>query len=236
MNTTKQKSQWTNRKNARWAGVFYIVATVAPLLTYFFIRFLEGGVGGEPLPDYLIQIAANESQISIGVLLELTYALAVIGIISTLYPILRKHNEALALAFSGLRFMEAISVMVHSLILLILLSLSQEYTASGMPGSSYFQTAGTIFLAARDWAFLIGSGIIWSLSALLLNILLYQEKLIPRWLSTWGLVGATLSLVAYILQLFNINLAEFLFLPIGVQEMVFAVWLIVKGIDNRYRS
>jgi len=64
-----------------------------------------------------------------------------------------------------------------------------------------------------------------------LNYLLYLSKLIPRWLSVWGFAGAVLSFVAYLLQFFNINLSEFLYLPIGLQEMVFAVWLIVKGFN-----
>ena len=232
MNVIKKNSHETNRIHARWAGVFYIIATVAPLLTYFFIRFLEGGVGGEPIPDYLAQIAANESQVSIGMLIELTYALAVVGIIVTLFPILKKHNETLALGFFGLRFMEAISTMIHGIILLSLLTLSQEYAAAGFPDSPYFQIAGTLFIATREWTFLIGSGLVWSLSALILNYLLYQRKLIPRWLSGWGLIGAALSFAAYMLQFFAISLPELLYFPIGVQEMVFAVWLIVKGIKS----
>jgi hypothetical protein len=221
------------RKNAIWAGVFYILATVAPILTLFFIGFLGGGVPGEPpVPDYLVQVAANESQVTIGMLVELTWALAVVGIIVTLLPILRKHNEALALAFSGLRFMESMSTILHSIILLPLLTLSQEYVAAGAPGASYYQTAGALLLAARDQAFLIGSGVVWSLSALILNYLLYRKKLVPRWLSAWGFVGALLSLANYLPQFFGIDSVEFLFYPIAVQEMVFAVWLIVKGLKS----
>ena len=232
MNVINGNPHGTNRINARWAGVFYIIATVAPILAYFFIRFLEGGVTGESILDYLVQIAVNERQVIVGMLIELTYVLAVVGIISTLFPILKRHNEALALGFFSLRFMEAISMMIHSLSLLSLLTISQEYAAVGFPDAPYFQTAGTLFLAAREWTFLIGCGIVWSLSALILNVLLYQKKLIPRWLSGWGIVGATLSFAAYMLQFFSINLTEFLYLPIGVQEMVFALWLIVKGIKS----
>ena len=89
----------TNRKYARWAGIFYIIATVAPILTFPFIGFLGGGVAGEPIPDYLANVSANESQVIIGMFIELIYALAVVGIIATLLPILRKHSEALALGF-----------------------------------------------------------------------------------------------------------------------------------------
>jgi hypothetical protein len=231
MNTITRNHHGTYRKNARWAGGFYIIATAAPILTFPFIGFLGGGSAGEPIPGFLVHVVANENQVIIGMLIELTYALAVVGIISTLYPILKKQNESLALGFFALRFMEAISMVIHSLILLSLLTLSQEYVAAGLPDASNFQTAGALFLAIREWAFLIGSGIVWSLSALLLNVLLYQGKLIPRWLSVWGLVGAAVSFAAYLFVFFGFHLTEFLFLPIGVQEMVFAVWLIVKGFN-----
>jgi len=219
----------TNRKNARWAGVFYIAATLAPIATIFFVGFLGGEVAGEPSPDYLANISANEAQVVIGMLIELIWALAVVGIIVTLFPILRRYNETLALGFSALRFIEAISTIVGSIILLTLLPLSQEFVEAGIPDASYLQTMGDLLLAARDWAFLIGSGLVWSLSALVLNYVLYQSRLVPRWLSVWGLVGATLSFATYLLQFFGIDLPEIVFLPIAVQEMVFALWLIVKG-------
>jgi hypothetical protein len=144
---------------------------------------------------------------------------------------LKWHNETLALGFFSLRFIEAISVVVGSIILLTLLTLSQEYAVAGAPGASHFETAGTVFLAAREWAFLLGSGLVFSLSALILNYLLYQSKLIPRWLSAWGLVGATLSFANYTPRFFGIDSVVILFLPIAVQEMAFAVWLIVKGFN-----
>jgi len=221
-----------DRKNARWAGVFYIIATAAPISTFFFIGFLGGGVAGEPIPDYLGNVSANESQVIIGMFIEWIYALAVLGIIATLLPILKKHNEALALGFSGLRFIEVICIIVGSIGLLTLLTLSQEFVEAGAPGASYFQTLGIVLLAIRDWAFLIGSGLMWSLSALILNVLLYQSKLVPRWLSVWGLAGAALSLANYLPQFFGIDSIEILFLPIAVQEMVFAIWLIVKGLNS----
>jgi hypothetical protein len=89
-----------------------------------------------------------------------------------------------------------------------------------------------VLLAAGDWAFLFGFGIAFTLSALMLNSLLYQTKLIPRWLSGWGFVGAVLIWAYYLLQFFTNNQVEILFIPIAVQEMVFAVWLIIKGFNS----
>jgi hypothetical protein len=222
----------THRRNEILAGIFYIVTTVAPSSTIFFVGFLGGGVAGEPAPDYLDTLSANETQALIGVLIELVWALAVVGIVVTLSPALRRHNEASALGFYSLRFIEAICTVIGSIILLVLLALSLEFVQAGAPDASYHQTAGDLLLAARDGAFVIGSGFVWSLSALLLNYVLWRSRLIPRWLSGWGLVGAILSFVTYFSQFFGINLPDLLFYPIAVQEMVFAVWLIVKGLNG----
>ncbi len=222
----------TDRKNARWAGVFYIMATAAPILTVSFIGFLGGGVAGELVPDFLVQVTENEIQVIIGALIEVTWALVVLGIIVTLLPTLRRYNEALAYGFSGLRFIEAISTIIHVLLLLSLLALGQEFAAAGFPAAPYYQTTGRLLLAAREWAFLVGSGLVWSTSALVLNGLLYQERLVPRWLSIWGIAGAVLSLGNYVPPFWGIDSIEILFLPIALQEMVFAVWLIVKGLSG----
>lgn len=236
MNKINRNIPKTNRICTRWAGVFYIIATAAPISTYPFIGFLIGGSAGNLPQDYLVRIATNETQVIIGMLIELTYSLAVIGIIVTLHPILKKPQPVLSLGFFSLRFLEAIGVMIHSLFLLVLVSLSREFAAEAAPNSSYFQTAGNLLLAAREWVFLIGSGIVWSLSALILNTLLYREKLLPIWISGWGLAGAALSFAAYGLQFFNIHLSEISYLPIGVQEMVFAAWLIVKGFNAQVQE
>ncbi|MFC1770166.1 DUF4386 family protein, partial [Nitrospirota bacterium] len=77
----------------------------------------------------------------------------------------------------------------------------------------------------------LGLGLAFGLSALILNFVLFQSKFISRWLSGWGFVGAALVLVNFLLQLFSNNPVEILYIPIAVQEMVFAVWLIVKGFN-----
>jgi hypothetical protein len=220
----------THRKTAIAVGALYITATAAPIMTAPFLGFLGGGIIGEPIPDYLVTVSASESQVYVGMLIELIWALAVVGIPVALFPVLKERNEASALGFFSLRFIEGLSTIVGSIILLTLLTLSQEFVKAGLPDVSYHQTLGTLLLAAREWTFMIGSGLIFSLSALLLNVVLYRSRLIPRWLSGWGLVGAALSFATYLLQLYGIQL-DILFLPIALQEMVFAVWLILKGFN-----
>jgi len=218
----------SNKKTAIIVGVLFITATATYMLGSGFL---------EPIlkaPDYLINVSANENQVLIGMLLELVNHVAVVCIPFMIFPIFKKHNKALALGYVVFRIIESVTLIVGSIGLLSLLTLSQEFIKAGAPDASYFLTLGTLLLAARDWTILLGVNIVFPLGALIFNYLLYKSKLIPRWLSGWGLIGATLLLAraARLLAIFGFNQFVLLTLPIWVQEMVFAVWLIVKGFNS----
>ena len=222
----KGENMNSNRKTAIIVGVLFITATVAYSLGVIFLDPILGG------SDYLTKASENENQVILGAFLVLIDSVAVAGIGIVIYPILKKHNETLAFGYAGARIIEGVLFIVNIIFILTLLTLSQEFVKAGAPDASYYQTLGTVLLAAGDWAFLFGFGLAFTLSALILNSLLYQSKLIPRWLSGWGFIGAVLIFAYYLLQFFSNNQVEILFLPIAVQEMVFAVWLIIKGFNS----
>jgi hypothetical protein len=228
-NIIKEKKMNTNRNNARIAGVLFIIGTVAGLLSLI-LRPILGD------PDYLIKVTENVNQVIIGVLFQLIMAFACAGIAIWLYPVLKKHNEALALGSVGFRIIEAVFDIVATIGLLSLLTLSQEYVKAGAPNASYFQTLGALLLGAHDSITNI-SLIPFCLGALMYYYVFYQSKLIPRWLSVWGLLAIIMNLTSALLVLFaligHFSTAQVvLSFPILVQEMVLAVWLIVKGFNS----
>jgi hypothetical protein len=222
----KGENMDSHRKTAIIVGVLFITATVAYSLGVIFLDPILSS------SDYLTKASENENKVILGAFLVLIDSVAVAGIGIMIYPILKKYNEALALGYAGARIAEGVLFIVNVIFILTLLTLSQEFVKAGSPDASNYQTLGTVLLAAGDWAFLLGFGLAFALSALILNSLLYQTKLIPRWLSGWGFVGAVLIFAYYLLQFFSTNLFDILFIPIAVQEMVFAVWLIIKGFNS----
>ena len=112
--------------------------------------------------------------------------------------------------------------------------MSQEFIKAGSPDASYFQTGGTVLIAASNYAWMLGQSV-FCIGVLMLNYLLYLSRRIPRWLSVWGFIGAPLMLVAGFLLLVdgdpNSLLSTVLYAPLALQEVVFAVWLIVKGFN-----
>ena len=120
---------------------------------------------------------------------------------------------------------------------LMLIVLSQEYVKAEAPAASYFQTLGTLLLAGHE-ALNTALIIVFSLNALMLYTVFYQSKLIPRWISIWGFIAILLHLTTAFLLLFGIvdsttsPVLMVFNLLILVQEMVMAVWLIVKGFNS----
>ena len=215
----------SNRKTAIIVGVLNIIVMVSALISGDVIGSIND-------PDYLTAVSANENQVLIGVLLMLTATASLVAIPIMLFPILKKHNESLALGYVGARIFEGFFFVVMAICLLSILSLSQEFVNAVAPVASYFQTSGTLLLAVFDW-----SGILldfpFAISALILNYLYYKSKLIPRWLSVLGLIGGALMLVISPLNMFDLSPSLiYLAAPIGIQEMVLAAWLIVKGFNS----
>jgi hypothetical protein len=214
----------TYRKTAIIVGALFIIGTVGLVLSVV----LVGSILDDP--DYLIEFSANENQVIIGALLVLIsgFALAMVPVV--MFPIFKKYNEALALGSVVLRgALEAVIYIAIVISWLLLLTVSQEYVKAGAPDSSHFQTLGTLLLKANDQINPILE-IVFSLGALMIYYLFYQSKLIPRWLSVWGLIGAILYLATGLFAMFSVDFG-ILLAPLALQEMVLAVWLIVKGFN-----
>lgn len=214
------------------AGALFITATAASLMGNGFTGSILGA------SDYLTRISANGNPIMVGALLTFIAAAASTSIAISLYPVLRKYDEGLALGAVGFRLMEAVFYIVGAVCRLALFTLSQEYVSAGGQTASYFQTLGRLLLTVDDVAGFVFGVLAFCVGALMYYCVFYQTKLIPRWLSVWGLVAIGALFAAALLTVFDgepfsiSGSLVILALPIAVQEMVMAIWLIVKGFDS----
>ncbi len=220
----------TNRKTAIIVGVLFIIGTVAGILSVVFTSSILNA------PDYLMKVSANENKIIIGALFVLVMGFALAMVPVMMFPIFKKHNEVLALGYVVFRgALETVTYIASVICWLFLLILSQEYVKAGAPDASHFQTLGALLLKGNDSISTI-LVIVFSLGALMLYYLFYQSKLIPRWISGWGFIAILLHLVTGFLILFHLQspfstINIVMNLPIFLQEMVMAVWLIGKGFN-----
>ena len=217
----------STRKIAVTTGVIFIIATLAgPILATPLTPVLTG-------TDYLTRVSSNPNQAAGGVLLWIISAFTSVGIAISLYPVLKEWNAGLALGSVVFRTIEAAFYMIVTVCLMSLLTLGQQFTTAAAADRTSLQAMGDLLVSTRDHAGLLAV-FAFCLGAFMYYYLFFQSRLIPRWLSGFGIVAIILMTAACVLALFSGNrITSYIPLaaPIAVQEMVLGVWLIVKGFN-----
>ncbi|HEY5669450.1 MAG TPA: DUF4386 domain-containing protein [Anaerolineales bacterium] len=223
----------THRRTAILVGIFFIIGTVAGVSSGVVTGPVLGG------SDYLAKVAANESKIALGALLVLVMGFPLAMIPVLMFPIFRKYSEPLALGavvFRGV--LEAVTYMALAVYWLLLIPVSQEFVKAGTADALTFQAMGAFLTKAGYWTEHL-LALVFTIGAMMLYWLFYKTKLVPNWLSLWGFIGAILNFVAAIFNMFDPTHPSLslgvkwgnLIIPLAIQEMVFALWVIVKGFN-----
>jgi hypothetical protein len=214
-----------NRRTAALVGVLYIIGTVAGVLSRLVTwRFADD-------PGLLGRVAAHADQAAAGALLTLVMGLALVMVPVLMFPILRRQNEALALGYVVFRgALEFAAYVGMALCWLLLVVVAKQAAGSGGAVVSQLHGLGQMLFDAQAPIGAVTS-IVFGVGALMFSYLLYASRLVPRWISVWGLVSAVVSTAVGVSALFGTN-PEVLYMPLAVQEMVLAVWLIAKGFNR----
>ena len=213
-----------SKMTARLVGVLFIIGTVAGILSVLITGSIFSG------SDYLVKVFENQNQIVTGAFCILVMGLSLALVPVVVYPILKKHNRTLALGYVVFRGgLETLTYVLQVMVFLLLIILSRENADAAVSDASYFKNTGTLLLKGVDIVAAVQS-IVFSLGALMLYYVFYRSRLIPRWLSGWGVVAAILCLANGVLQMYSSGVGM-LALPMLPQEMVMAAWLIIKGFN-----
>jgi hypothetical protein len=226
------KEEWMNseRKGAIITGLLFIFATA--------VGFVGNGILGSSLraPDYLAVLSVDRSRVILSAIFKISGAAASAGIAMSLYPVLRKYSVALALGSVCFRLVEGVFYLVGDLGLLSLVPLSQEYAKAGAELAPQFRILGAVIQEAGGWSGFVLAVFAFCIGASMYYWMFFRTRLVPRWLSLWGLIALGMLMTMVLLGMFEgkptpsgIKLA--LALPIAAQEMVLALWLIARGFD-----
>jgi hypothetical protein len=216
------------RKTSLVAGVFYLITFVSiPTLG------LYSSVKGK---DFIVSSGADTGAL-LGCFLEVIVGLAGIGTAVTLFPVVKRQNEGMALGFVAARTLEAAMTFTGVASLLSLVTLHQDLgTATGANAAS-LAAVGASHVATYNWAFTVGQSLMPGINALLLGTLMYRSGLVPRVLPVIGLIGAPLHITAVVLTMFGVidrigSVALIAALPIAAWEFSLGVYLVVKGFKS----
>lgn len=220
--STFDRVETSPRKLALSAGIFYILTFVSiPTLSLY---------SSIHDPNYILGTGAD-TNVFIGVLLELIVALTGIGTAVALYPLLKKQNQGVALGFIGIRVLEASTIFAGVAFLLTAVTLKQNGT--GADGLVISQALVSLY----DRIFTVGQGLLPAFDDLLLGYLLYKSRLVPRKLSVIGLVGAPLLICGFLANMFGLidrisPLSALSALPVALFEFSLGIVLVVKGFSS----
>lgn len=224
----------SNRATSIAVGVLFITATA-------------GYVGGQAIygplidsSDFLAVVHPHRERLVVGLLVELAGILAIPLIAAFLFPILRRSGEGVALGYLALRTIEALLLLIVVVDVLSIAEVSRAYLQSGPTPDAYWESLGSSLQLVSEWPFLLSVAVVFPLGSILLNCVLFRERLVPRLIAGWGVLGAALLLTGSMLDLLGVlpeisdlGLELTISGPIAIQEMVLAVWLIARGFDIR---
>ncbi len=225
----------TYRMNAVMTGVLYFLGTV-----FGVSGALIGGevltsiISGKPLAgvDMLGLVAANSSRLTAGAFLTFMMGISLVAMTVFLYPVLRKASKELAMGMVLFRgALEGIFYFMTTLNILTLVAVGNEYITT-RADSAVLQSIVNILYQFENLKAPVSS-IIFLIGAACIYLVFYRTWLIPRWLSVWGFIGVATSMAAALLNFFHMDpgIGFYLEMVMAPQEIVMAVWLIVKGFN-----
>lgn len=217
--STERAPMSSLRKTSLAAGVLYLLTFVSIPTLALYSSIHD--------PSYVTGTGPDNAVI-IGAILEIIVALACIGTAVALYPVLKKQNESLALGFVGSRILEASTIFVGVAFLLSVVTLRQAGAGTDALVASH------ALVALYDRIFLIGQSFMPAINALLLGLLLYQSRLVPRVLPLVGFIGAAMLLAGDMAVLFGVieqhaPSTALAAVPIALWEFSLGIYLAVKG-------
>lgn len=210
-------------RTGRIVGVLSLLLVVGGILTNF---VLTASLFGEP--GFLIGAAGHSSQIGLSALVGVAMGLVSIGIAVILYPIFRQQSQTLALFYFALVIAGFALTVVENINVMSMLSLSQAYAKAGGAQQEMYEGLRIVVSSARNWTHYI-SLIVSGCTLFVFYTGMFRFALIPRLISVFGLLAVCLQLIAVSMPLFGHHVDLRLIMPVGICQIVLALWLIAKG-------
>lgn len=187
--------------------------------------------------EYLTKSARKSNQIYSAAGFQFLMAVFYVAVAILLFPILKIHHETLAIGFLSFRMSAGLFVLIGTIVLLRILKLSLEYVKKPPSDPAQYLRRGNSLKTTRDLVNHVAMIIMLCLGNILLFTILLQSGLLPGWISIWGLVASSSAIIASMLVLLkNVEVLTptyvLLNIPLAIQEIVFALWLIVKGLEQ----
>ncbi|WP_271406823.1 DUF4386 domain-containing protein [Tenacibaculum soleae] len=187
--------------------------------------------------NYLTEASANSNQVITALIFQFIMSLIYLCIPIILYPIIKQYSQSLFVGFLSFRIISVTLSIIATILILAILFLSDNYTKGISRNILEIRTLADTLKSSRDYINHIFMILMLCTGNILLYILFIKSKLLPKWISYWGIIGAALSIIASVLVLFNILdiiTVEYIILntPTAILDLILGVWLVIKGFNK----
>lgn len=218
------------QKSGRILGFLFLLTVLAGATGTAF-----RGLGGAEANStaFLEEIMLHMGQMKLAISLDILASAIGVGIAIFLYAFIKKYDQRLANAYLAIACINFTIIVFSNIIHVGLLSLSEEFAATTNTTTNHFTTLAKMLHEAYYWAHFLML-MLYSLGGLVLYYFLFRTKLIPGWLSVWGILASIVVFFGGALQLADIKVSGLLFVQNGIYVLTFLIWLLVKGFNPKY--
>ncbi len=211
------------RRAGRIIGALIIIQMVVGGLVNF---TLEAPLFGAP--GFLVNAASHSQQLGLAALLGVASEALWVGIAIAALSTFGQRSQTMALWFIALAVVIMAMAVVENSALMSMVSVSEAYTKANAAEREQMQMAKILVASARNWAHYMAR-ILDGGAIFVFYLTLYRFALVPRALAGFGLISVALMVVAVAMPFFGHGVVFQMLAPLGLSELILAVWLITKG-------
>ncbi len=181
----------------------------------------------------LVNVANNEVLIRTSIIGQVITAIGIIFLGVMLYIVLKQVSKKIAIFAFGLYILEAALLAASMLWAFHLLAISSAFVATA--DNAYLQVMGNVAFQTMGFGMTLAL-LPFCLGGILFYYLLYISKLVPRWLVIWGLLGASIVLIATLFTIFGVAVPVAVYVPYVPFELAVGIWILYKATSNKNRA
>lgn len=204
-------------------GLFYLTATLSSIFGFYLIGTITDA------EEFLKTLYSERRTFSLGILLHLINDVSVVGAGILFFVLLHRFSLLTGTIVLGTRLLEGAILVTGKIGLLLLITLSKRYINSGNDNAKeYFTELSTLVIRWNAWAFELAM-IALGIGGFILAWFLYTRRFVPGLISLIGMVGYLMLLTRSVLSILGYGQDFTLFYGAALFELVFPIWIIVKG-------
>ena len=214
--------------NHKFLGAAFLGVAITCIIS---VGLFMSAVGSGNIADSITTISAKSMQIQLSIFFDLITSFGIIILGVLLYEALKKQNGIIALVALGMYIAESITLAISKIGTYSLLSTSLQFVKTGEAHSLFLKNLITIIFDAERFGYNVHM-LFFCIGALMFYYLFFRSKIIPVWLSIWGLTAVSLCLIGTLLVMFFDIKILVMILPNVLFEIFIGIWLIAKDFTS----